>query len=184
MLLGLLLGTLLAACAGEPVPQIATIAATPPPVFTLGPGDRLRVTVFDQDELNGEYAVGPNGQLSLPLIGNIEARGRTVPDVQGDIRARLANGFLLDPQVGLDVLSYRPFYILGEVSRPGQYPYSDALSVVQAVAVAGGYTSRANTRRAYIRRAGEEVERAYPLNASVPIWVLPGDTIRIGERYF
>jgi polysaccharide export outer membrane protein len=160
--------------------------ATPdgPTPFTLGPGDKIRVTVFGETAVNGEYTVGPDGALAFPLIGSIDARGRTVAQLQAAIAQKLAAGYILDPRVSIDVLTFRPFYILGEVNRPGQYPYAQGLSVAQAVATAGGYTYRARTSRVFIRRADEAVEEKVSLKNGRQVWVMPGDTIRVGERYF
>jgi polysaccharide export outer membrane protein len=155
-----------------------------PGVFTLGPGDKIRVTVFGELSVNGEYTVGPDGAVSFPLIGAVEARGRTVAELRDALTKKLAAGYILDPRVSIDVLNFRPFYILGEVNRPGQYPYADGLSVAQAVATAGGYTYRARTNRVFIRRADEAVEAEMSLKHGRQIWVMPGDTVRVGERYF
>lgn len=156
-----------------------------PPVYQLGVGDKVRVTVFGEEELTGEYAVGPDGSLALPLIGNIAASGRTPGELQADIADKLSPEYILDPRVSIDVLTYRPFYILGEVNKPGEYPYSaDQLTVAQAVAVAGGFTYRANTKTVFIRHKDEQSESKYSIKDGKPVWVRPGDTIRIGERYF
>jgi polysaccharide export outer membrane protein len=155
-----------------------------PGAFTLGPGDKIRVTVFGEQAVNGEYMVGPDGAISFPLIGAVNARGRTVGDLRDAITAKLAAGYILDPKVSIDVLNFRPFYILGEVNRPGQYPYADGLSVAQAVATAGGYTYRARTTKIFIRRAEQAVEEEVSLKGGRQVWVMPGDTVRVGERYF
>ena len=175
--------TTLAGCEGQSVPMASAAPAAPAP-YTLGPGDKIRVTVFGEQGVNGEYSVGPDGAVAMPLIGNVPARGRTVGELQAAITTKLAAGYMLDPRVSIDVLNYRPFYILGEVNRPGQYPYSDALSVAQAVATAGGYTYRAGTGRVFIRRADKLTEEAYSLKGVNQVWVMPGDTVRVGERHF
>lgn len=174
---------MLTACAGRSVPMAASAPAAPAQ-YTLGPGDKIRVTVFGEQGVNGEYSVGPDGAVAMPLIGNVPARGKTVGELQTAITTKLAAGYMLDPRVSIDVLNYRPFYILGEVNRPGQYPYSDALSVSQAVATAGGYTYRAGTGRVFIRRADKLTEEAYSLKGLNQVWVMPGDTVRVGERHF
>jgi polysaccharide export outer membrane protein len=173
---------------GEPA---AAQAAAPSPAtsdgpapFTLGPGDKIRVTVFGEQSVNGEYTVGPDGTVSFPLIGAVEARGQTVAQLTAALTRKLAAGYILDPRVSVDVLNFRPFYILGEVNRPGQYPYADGLSVAQAVATAGGYTYRARTSKVFIRRADKAVEEEMSLKRGRQIWVMPGDTVRVGERYF
>ena len=155
-----------------------------PAAFTLGPGDKIRVSVFGEQSVNGEYTVGPDGAVSFPLIGAVEARGQTVAQLTAALTRKLAAGYILDPRVSVDVLNFRPFYILGEVNRPGQYPYADGLSVAQAVATAGGYTYRARTGKVFIRRANKATEEELSLKRGRQIWVMPGDTVRVGERYF
>ncbi|UYY57049.1 polysaccharide biosynthesis/export family protein [Sphingomonas sp. S2-65] len=152
-------------------------------MYTLDSGDKIRVVVYGEQSLNGEYAVGPAGDVAFPLIGNIIAKGLNVAQLQKAIADKLASGYILDPRVSIEVLSYRPYYILGEVSRPGQYPYSTDLTVEQAVATAGGYTYRASKSKVFVRHlGGPEVE--YRLGKGKPVWLRPGDTVRIGERYF
>lgn len=173
--------TFASGCAAQP-PQ--AVASTPPPVYKLGVGDKVRITVFGEQSLNGEYPVGSDGTVALPLIGNIEAAGVSAGALQNAIVAKLSPNYILDPRVTVDVVNFRPFYILGEVGRPGSYPYVDALSVTQAIAIAGGYTYRANSRKVFIRRAGDEAESAFSLKSGAQVWVLPGDTIRVTERFF
>lgn len=153
-----------------------------PEAYQLGAGDKVRVTVFNEPSLTGEFQVSSAGALSLPLIGEVEAAGRTVSELQRAVEAKLRDGYLLDPRVNAEILTYRPFYILGEVGAPGTYPYSAGLTVLNAVATAGGFTYRANTGRVYIRRANATGEVAYRLTSQTRI--APGDTIRIGERLF
>lgn len=160
-----------------------TSEAVAAPIYKLDSGDKVRVTVYGEQSINGEYSVGPNGDIAFPLIGNVIAKGHTIDELNGMISQKLASGYLLDPRVTIEVLSYRPYYILGEVSRPGQYPYASALSVDQAIATAGGYTYRASKSKVFVRRAGG-AEEEYKLEKGRPVWVNPGDTIRIGERYF
>lgn len=151
-------------------------------VYTLGPGDQLRIIVFGEAELTGDFTILPNGNLAFPLIGEVEARGRTAQQLSAALEQRLREGYVREPRVTVSIAQYRPFYILGEVENPGTYPYSADLSVMSAVATAGGFTYRANRRRVFIRRAGETEERAFDLNGETR--VMPGDTIRIGERFF
>lgn len=160
-----------------------SIEATAAP-YRLGPGDKLRLTVFGEQAITGEYAVGPDGSVALPLIGNVPARGLTISELQAAIVGKLLPEFILNPRVSVDVSTFRPFYILGEVARPGSYPYVEGLSAAQAVAIAGGYSYRANTRGIYIRRADKQVEEPYTLRGGQQVWVQPGDTLRVGERFF
>ena len=168
--------------ATPPASVVASGAPTVESGYKLGAADKVRIIVFNEEMLSGEFSVNDAGVLSLPLIGEVQALDRTPSEVTKDIESRLADGYLRDPHVSMDVLTYRPFYILGEVSKPGTYPYSNGLTVMSAVATAEGYTYRASKRKVMIRRAGETEERAYALTPDLKI--NPGDTVRIVERYF
>lgn len=164
----------------------STIPATPDDVaqlteYRLGPGDQLRITVFNEAELTGQYIVGSQGTISYPLVGEVHAAGLTLAEFSTQLQTALA-AYIRAPNVSVEVANYRPFFILGEVQRPGTYPYSASLTVLNAVATAGGFTYRANQNRVFIRHANEQEERSYPLTIATP--VLPGDTVRIGERLF
>jgi protein involved in polysaccharide export with SLBB domain len=150
--------------------------------YRLGAADKVRVTVFGEDKLGGEFQVGADGAVALPLIGNVAALGLTPLQFQTAVSRALAEGFLKDPKVSVEVLTYRPYYILGEVKKPGEYPYTNNLTVLNAAATAEGFTYRANTKKVHIKRANSSVEETVPLSAST--MVAPGDTVRIGERYF
>ncbi len=150
--------------------------------YPLGAGDKLRVTVFNAPTLSGEFFVSGDGEVSLPLVGNVPAANKTTRDVAADYARLLADGYLRDPKVSAEVITYRPFFILGEVTTPGQYPYVTGMTVYSAVATASGFTPRAKKSRAFIRHRGEEAETEFELTPTLR--VLPGDTIRIGERYF
>ncbi|MEH6676971.1 polysaccharide biosynthesis/export family protein [Phenylobacterium sp.] len=152
------------------------------PDYRLGSGDKIRVITFGEEALTGEFVVGGSGNVSMPLIGDVAAEGLTVPEFQTAVEESLKQGYLREPRVSVEVLNYRPFYIMGEVQNPGEYPYTNGLSVLNAVATAGGFTYRANSRRVYIKRADSSLEREYPLTPLTP--VAPGDTIRITERFF
>ncbi len=166
-----------------------TSAETPPHAtdvsptndYRLGPADQLRVTVFNEPGLTGLFVVGSQGTIAYPLVGDIRAAGLTLTEFTEVLRTALGQ-YLRSPSVSVEVANYRPFFILGEVARPGTYPYAVDLTVLNAVATAGGFTYRANEHRVYIRHASQADERAYALTPSTP--VLPGDTIRIGERMF
>ncbi|UNE49319.1 polysaccharide export protein [Aquisalinus flavus] len=150
--------------------------------YKLGSGDKLRVIVFEEEGLTGEFQVDGSGLVSMPLIGEIRAAGQTVRQFEVSVADALRGAYLRDPRVSAEVLDFRPYYILGEVNRPGTYPYISGLTVFNAVATAEGFTYRANQRHVYIRRAGENEEQRHPLNSTIQ--VNPGDTIRIGERIF
>lgn len=167
--------------AQDPAPASAAAQVTDGS-YKLGPADKVRIIVFNEETLSGEFSVNDSGSLSLPLIGEVPAVGRVASEVVKDIEARLADGYLREPHVSLDVLTYRPFYILGEVTKPGTYPYSNGLTAMNAVATAEGYTYRANKRKVMIKRAGESEEHVYPLTPDLKIY--PGDTVRVVERYF
>lgn len=162
--------------------QAAPEAERVVPEYRLGSGDKIRVITFGEDSLTGEFFVSGSGKVSLPLIGEVQAQGLTIPQFQDEVETALKQGYLKDPRVSVEVLTFRPFYILGEVTKPGEYPYTNGLTVMNAVATANGFTYRANTKKVFIKRAGETEEHAYPLDSSTP--VAPGDTIRIGERFF
>ena len=144
----------------------------------------MRITVFGEPTLSGEYTVAASGDLSFPLMGNVPAAGRTVVEVQESIRAGLSQGYIRDPRISIEIIDYRPFFVLGEVNRPGQYPYSIGLTAAQAIAAAGGFTYRANRRRIYIKRALETAERLVDGRRASSVRIRPGDTIRVAERFF
>jgi polysaccharide export outer membrane protein len=150
--------------------------------YTLGAGDQIRIIVFGSEDLSGEFEVGPQGDIAYPLIGQVQAGGKTLRAVEEEIANRLKPDYLKDPRVNVEVLNYRPFFVLGEVRRPGSYPYQSGMTVVNAVALAGGFTYRAVEDEVLITRASDpsKQEMRADLNASV----LPGDTIEVQERFF
>jgi len=173
------------ASAPAPIPASDTGNVTLPEDATIdyavGTGDKLRVIVFGEPDLSGEFDVSGSGNVALPLIGQVRARDLTLSQFEDAIEAKFREGYLNNPRVSVEVLNYRPFYIYGEVENSGQYPYTNGMTVLNAVAVAGGYTYRANQTSVYITRGeGDEVE--YPASTSVK--VLPGDVVRVPERFF
>jgi len=150
--------------------------------YKLGASDQLRVIVFGEENLSGEFVIDNAGYVSMPLIGEVKASNKSIRDFQRSVETKLLDGYLKDPRVSAEVLNFRPYYILGEVTTSGEYPYSGNLTVLNAVATAGGFTYRANKKVIYIKRAGEQTEVEYTLTVSTP--VQPGDTIRIAERLF
>ncbi len=150
--------------------------------YTLGNGDRLRITVFDHADLSGEFEVDGTGSISMPLIGQVNAVGLTTPQLESRITGELANGLLIDPKVSAEVINYRPFYVMGEVTNSGEYQYTNGLTVMNAVAAAGGFTYRANKKFVWIRSVDSEQEVKTRLTSTTPI--RPGDTLRIGEIIF
>lgn len=165
--------------AREATPDALTQVAT---AYTLGSSDRLRVTVFGHPDLSGEFEVDGSGAVSLPLIGQQQALGLTTKQLEESITTTLSSGYILNPRVSAEVINYRPFYILGEVGRPGEYPYTSGLTVQNAVAAAGGFTYRANKRIIYIKSMDSDREIPYDLTPGTV--VKPGDTLRVGERIF
>lgn len=150
--------------------------------YRLGPGDKLHISVYREDQLTGDYIVGETGAVAFPLIEPIPAKGLTLDEFRAALVGALRKGYLTDPRVTVDVVSYRPYYILGEVERPGRYPTTDGITLVRAVATAGGFTYRAQKRYVFLRREGETAEVRVPLDTDIKL--RPGDVIRIGERYF
>jgi len=152
------------------------------PEYHLGANDKIRVITFGEDALTGEFFIGGAGRVALPLLGEIQAAGLTIPEFTRKVETALKEGYLKDPHVSVEVLTYRPFYILGEVQKPGEYPYTNGLTVMNAVATANGFTYRANSKRVFIKRADSAQEQEFPLSSVLP--VAPGDTIRVAERFF
>jgi protein involved in polysaccharide export with SLBB domain len=171
---------LLAGCAAAPAPCATNAPAEAAPAgYRLGPGDLVRVTVFRQPDLSGEFRLDGDGHLALPLTGEVHAGNLTTRELEQAIAAQLRDGnYLLNPQVGAQVLTYRPFYIVGEVSRPRQYEYRDGMTVINAVAMAGGYRHRAKASAVTIERG------ACIMPAEPDTLVLPNDVIRVPERFF
>ena len=167
----------------EPVRTIPPTSTSAPAEYQLGPGDQVRVNVFNQANLSGDFVVDGGGFVALPLVGPVQANGGTQRELEVAIaNALTSSNLLVNPNVTVQIIQFRPFYILGEVSSPGAYPFTTGLTVRNAVAAARGFTYRANTRRVYIQHAGERDEHLYELTPSTP--VSPGDTIRIPERLF
>lgn len=160
-------------------PQAAGAAAEE---YVLGPGDEIKMTVYGEDDLSGQYVVGSTGVVALPLIGNIDAAKLTIRQLEDAVRAKLAVGYLKDPRVSIQVLNYRPFFILGEVAKPGSYPYVNAMTVLNAAALAGGYTYRADRNDIRITRADDPTKTEKDVGEDEP--VKPGDIIRVPERFF
>jgi protein involved in polysaccharide export with SLBB domain len=157
-------------------------AASPSGTYLLGPTDSVRLKVYGEADITGEYEVDSNGFVSIPLAGHVKAAGLTTRQLEKGISSALAKGIVRDPRVNVEIALYRPFYILGEVKKSGEYPYRMGLTVMDAVATAGGFTYRANENKVYLRRSGSTVEEIYALDS--PVLVFPGDNVRVPERYF
>lgn len=150
--------------------------------YYMGPGDVVKITVFNQQDLSGEYTISASGQLSLPLIGTVDAKNLTVKQLEQAIIDRLKPDYLLNPQISIQVLNYRPFYILGEVKEPKSYPYVAGMTYRNAVAIAGGFTYRAKQDHVLVVRMNDAEKKELELNIDEK--VMPGDIIRIEERFF
>jgi polysaccharide export outer membrane protein len=156
----------------------APVAATHDAPYHLDAGDKLRVVVFGQEGLTNTYAIDAGGAITMPLIGAVPARGKTPAGLAAEISAKLRNGYIRDPSVAVEVESYRPFFILGEVAAPGQYPYVPNMSVESAVAIAGGFSPRA--KRDSVTLTHNASRFIVPLGTQLG----PGDTVLVGERWF
>lgn len=172
---------LLVACAETPI----VVQASNPvgsPDYHLGPGDKVKINVFNNPDVSGEAVLDSSGDIAMPLLGQVPALNLTVTDLQAKITDLLNRQYLVDPKVSVEVLNYRPFFILGEVGRPGSYPYIAGVTVRQAVAIGGGYTRRARTSSVSIVRQTPLGEERIEGMADTP--VLPGDTVEVGRRLF
>jgi polysaccharide export outer membrane protein len=175
---------LISGCAGNSLSEDEqkSLAATATAPAKLRPGDKIRITVYGEDKLSGDYQVDQVGQISLPLAGTIAAQGLTQAELEQALAKKFRSQYLKDPKVTVTIATLEPFYLMGEVAKPGQYPYQSGLNVLTALAIAGGPTYRASRTTVQIQRRGDTSMREYPISTSVPI--LPGDVIKIPERYF
>jgi polysaccharide biosynthesis/export protein len=150
--------------------------------YTLDSGDRLRIVVFGQDGLSNSYVVGASGNIDMPLIGPVAARAATTDGLAKRIAERLRQGFIREPHVAVEVEAYRPFFILGEVTQPGQYPYVANMTIETAVAIAGGFSPRAFRQTVILNRVvdGQQVRAQVPVTYPLR----PGDTVNVQERWF
>jgi polysaccharide export outer membrane protein len=165
-------------------PMVLQAAALEPEhkAYTLDSGDKLRVVVFGQDGLSASYSVDTGGNITMPLIGSVPARGKTTAQLQQSIAAKLRDGYVREPHVAAEVEAYRPFFILGEVTLPGQYPYVANMTVETAVAIAGGYTPRAQKWRIEVSHPAGGMTEKQIVSPNYPVH--PGDTIKVAERWF
>ena len=154
--------------AGQPVP--------------LGPGDRVHITVYGQDLMTNDYMVDRDGSIALPLAGRVEVGGMVTADAEAAIRKKLAKGIVVDPNVTVDVLQYRPIYVIGEVNKPGAYDYTSNIVMINAVALAGGFTYRAGKDGVTVLRGSEDSAQRY--RATQTTALQPGDVVVVPERFF
>lgn len=150
--------------------------------YRLGASDKFRLNVFGEPDLSGDFEISGAGTVSLPLIGQLRAAGLSVPELETRIADQLKQGYLVFPRVSVQVLNYRPFYILGEVNSPGSYSFVEGMTFIQAVTIAGGFTHRARQSSVEIQR-GDGTDRK-EMDMPITAYVLPGDIIRVEERFF
>ncbi len=150
--------------------------------YLLGTGDKVRVIVFGEDDLGGQFQIDDSGFIRLPLIGQLKAAGLSPRDLETQIAAALGNGYLNSPRVSVEVTDYRPFYIIGEVNKPGQYSYVNDMSALNAIALGGGYTVKASDSWVYVRRGGQKDEIRLAADATTKIHA--GDVVRIPPTDF
>jgi len=186
ILAALLAAAVLSACADSaapPPPNFVTLdaAGIAERTYRLGAGDKLKLTVFGEENLSGQFEVNALGQVPLPLAGEVPAKGLTLDQFRDAVAGRLANGYLKNPKVSVEVLNFRPIYVHGEVKSGGEFAFKTGLKLRDAIAMAGGYTYRANQSYVLVSREGEP-EVKVPMPSSSP--VLPGDNVRIPERLF
>lgn len=184
-----LAGFLLSGCDGgasigrvseaEQQAMIKTAATTAP---DIQPGDKIKVTVFGEDRLTGEYLIDPAGFVSLPLAGTVKAAGLSKPQLEKALESKFRGEYLKNPKVTVDISNFRPIYILGEVAKPGEYEFRGGLNILSAMALAGGTTYRANQSTVLIQHVGENGFKEFTVSSTLP--VLPGDLIRVPTRYF
>lgn len=168
-----------AGCAGTPPPPEPTPSLES---YVIGAGDRVKVTVLEQENMTIETDVADDGTIEMPLVGSLRVAGRTASEARAALTERLARDYIKDPKVNFDVAKYRPFYVLGQVNRPGSYPFEPEVDIRKAVAIAGGFTRRADTGAAYLVRdiAGRSDRRLVGLGTRL----YPGDVIEVDRRVF
>lgn len=161
--------------------ELAAVS-TAPRTYVLRPNDQIRVQIYNEPTISGDYKIDGSGAVSIPLAGRLRAAGLTAAQLERSIVRHVDGSILKDPHVNVQVTTYGPFFVRGEVKQPGQFQYAPGLTIGDAVAMAGGYTYRANETAAFVRPSGGTQEVLRPLTADIP--VSPGDNIRIPERYF
>lgn len=174
----------------QPTPAVYTVQQSPPEEvvvtasngYKLGAGDKVHVTVYGEADLTGDFEISGTGQMAFPLVGNLHAAGLSAPELGDLLAAKLSPGYLKSPRVAVEVAAYRPFYIIGQVNKPGQYPYVNGMTALNAIALGGGYTPRASEGVIYVRHEGEVKETREPANESTVI--RPGDVVRVSESGF
>jgi polysaccharide export outer membrane protein len=164
------------AFAGSLLPSYAQDVAA----YRLGVGDKVHITVYNEPDLTGDYDVNDQGIVSLPLIGQVHVAGMTLSQAQDDITQKYSANYLVNPRVNVQILNYRPFYVIGEVKTPGSYQYVNGMTVLNAIALAGGYTPRGNPNNIVVKHADKNEEQ--PISENDP--VQPGDIVRVNQKLF
>ncbi|MDE2364545.1 MAG: polysaccharide export protein [Hyphomicrobiales bacterium] len=167
----------------KPAPNDVQAIASAPQTVRLRPGDKAKIVVYGEDKMSGDFEVDANGNVVIPLVGTVHAAGLTKKELQQALKSKLLDEKILrDPSVTVDTAMTRPFYVLGEVEKPGEYTFRNGLDALSAVAVAGGFTYRASKAKILIRRSGESTITEYPLSPDIPVYA--GDLISVPERMF
>jgi polysaccharide export outer membrane protein len=167
---------------GQALGETSSIAAVQAQVPKLEKGDKLRVTVFNEQQLSGEFVVDGTGSIAFPLLGEVAVAGLDERGVEQKLNQALSGRYLVNPKIAVEILSQRPFYILGEVVKAGEYPYRSGLNVVSAIALAGGYSPRAAVNYVLVRRASASQQQELPVDPATLVY--PGDMITVPERIF
>lgn len=170
---------LLAGCAGSPA---VTEPAPPLSAYVIGAGDKVKITVLELKDSTVDTDVADDGTVEVPLVGSIRVAGRTAPEVRASLVERLSRDYIKDPKVNVEVSEYRPFYVLGQVNHPGSYPFQPNLDIRKAVAIAGGFTRRADTGSAYLVRDVAGHGERHLVDLGTPLF--PGDVIEVDRRLF
>ncbi|MEZ5842515.1 MAG: polysaccharide biosynthesis/export family protein [Hyphomicrobiaceae bacterium] len=180
-----LVAAVLSGCAGDrdaPEIDLATAPATLGAGYRLAAGEKLKITVFGEPDMSGVFEVGPRGTVSLPLVGEVRAEGGTLEAFRSRLSGRLASGYVNAPKVAVEIAAYRPIYVHGEVRTGGEFPFKAGARIRDAIAMAGGYSYRAEESYVLLTRPGSDGPRRVPVTAN--LMVFPGDNIRVPERFF
>lgn len=163
--------------------ETETVVVTAPSLdYRLGAGDKIRVTVYNETDLSGEFQIDGTGFVRLPLVGQVKATGRTAHQLESDVGMALSDGYLKNPRVSIEVTTYRPFYIIGQVNRPGQYAYASNMSALDAIGMAGGFTEHAVESTVHVRHEGDD--RTYDLKPDATAMIRPGDVVTVDQTLF
>jgi polysaccharide export outer membrane protein len=191
VLLCLLQTLVLAGCSagGQVLSQDVQVSSYGPPSsrgpvgpYLLGPGDKVRLKVYGDADVNGDYEVNSAGFVSIPLVGQVKAAGLTTRQLENALMSRMKGKIANDPKINIEITTYASFYVYGEVKKAGVYPFQPGLTVADAVATAGGLTYRADESKVLLRRAGSHETAIVPVDGTVRVY--PGDNLRVAERYF